>query len=632
MEKNELISSSAHQYLVDRWGLGYFGINEKGHLSVFPKRHQSGPVIDIFEVVQEMKRKNVGFPAVIRFHDILRSQITSINKLFDYVITEANFQGQYYGVYPIKVNQMREVVEEVADVGSQFNYGFEAGSKAELMAILSQEITDESIMVCNGYKDDEYMKLALLGRQMGRQIFVVIEKFSELKLLLKAAKETGVEPLIGVRAKLHCKSAGKWAASSGESAKFGLNSYELIKTIETLKEQDLLHCLKLFHFHIGSQIPDIMTFKNAMNEGARLFCELTKLGAPLEYFDVGGGVGVDYDGSQSNADSSINYGFKDYVGDVVYLLKEVCDQEKVPHPHIVSESGRAMTAHHSCVITNVFGSINPLEETNLEATGEEHSLVRRMQELTAENFENYQEIYYDALQLKREAHSAFNLGVISLKEKTLTESYYWKIAQRVYHVAQKQEMPPEDILDLKKKLAQQYLCNLSVFQSAPDSWAINQVLPIMPIHRLDEEATVDATLCDITCDSDGKVNRFLSPEGHENTLKVHEINGEDYFLGFFLTGAYQDVMGDNHNMFGRLNEVHVFCDDDDPTDFYIEEFIPGNSCSDVLKTMQYTPETMASQVKAKIDSEVKKGKLRPRRGVELTDFYENALKSYTYLK
>ncbi len=603
-------------------------------MSVYPKRHKSGPEIDFCEVIEEMKKKNVAFPAVIRFQDVLRAQVKYINKLFDFVINEAHYQGQYFGVYPIKVNQMREVVEEIVDEGQHYNYGLEAGSKSELMAILSQDVPQRSLLVCNGYKDEDFMRLALLGNKIKNNLIVVIEKLSELPLIIKVSNELGIEPLIGLRGKLKSRSAGKWADSSGERAKFGLSSLELIKAITLLKESNLLHTLKLFHFHIGSQIPDIRNFKDAITEGARIYCQLVKMDAPLEYFDVGGGVGVDYDGSHSNSLSSTNYSFKDYVGDVVYLLKEICDEEKIKHPHIVSESGRAMTAHHSCVVTNVFGEINQTENgMHLELTGEEHSLVLRMRNLEKEvNETNYQELYLDAVGIKEDSLSAFKLGVIDLKERTFIETFYWKLVKKVNQLAQNDPESSEELAELDLQLSRKYLCNFSVFQSAPDTWAIGQVLPSLPIQRLNEYPHINCQLADITCDSDGQLDQFLSPDGIKSTMKVHELRkGEDYYVGLFLTGAYQDVMGDNHNLFGRLNEVHVYMDEEDPNDFYIEEIIKGNSSADVLKTMQYDPAEMARNMKKSIDAQIKEGKIKPRAGVELTDFYEACLDSYTYL-
>jgi arginine decarboxylase len=623
-------------YQISRWGEGYFSVNDKGDLCVNPNRTENGPVINIMEIVEEMKNKNIPFPAVIRFHDILRSQVAILNKTFRSTIEEAKFTGSYYGVYPIKVNQMREVVTEIVDAGAPFNYGLEAGSKPELIAALAMNTNQNSLTVVNGYKDLELLRLALLGNQLGRKVIVVIEKYTELLDIMKLSKEVGVEPMIGLRAKIATKSSGKWASSGGDYAKFGLTITEILQAVKYLKSIDMTHCLKLFHFHIGSQIPDIKTIKDSISEGARIYAKLWKEGAKLEYFDVGGGVGVNYDGTRSNSPSSINYTTSDYVADVVYILKQICDLEDVPHPNIVSESGRAITAHHSCVITNVFGTVEIGDNNNFntDKVVNENILVTNMRDLSQELKEkNYQEVYNDATKLKEESVSAFKFGILTLDERAKLETLYWKICKKIVEYASLDEYAPDEIMLLKNQMAAQYMCNFSIFQSAPDTWAIGQILPVLPLHRLNEKPTELCTLVDITCDSDGKLDNFLSADGPTNTMPLHKYKENDeYYIGLFMTGAYQDIMGDNHNCFGRLNEVHIFADDDDPTDFYIEEVIYGNRASQVLSTLQYNPETMAQTMKASIDLQVKRGKIRPREGVDLTDFYENCLKSYTYLK
>lgn len=622
-------------YQISRWGEGYFRVNDKGDLCVTPSRSEGGPVINMMEVVEEMKNKNIGFPCVIRFHDILRSQVQNLNKTFRAVIEEARFNGTYFGVYPIKVNQMREVVEEIVDAGSPFNYGLEAGSKPELIAALAMNTNQNSLTVVNGYKDKDLLRLALLGNQLGRKVIVVVEKYSELLDLMELSQETGVEPLIGLRAKIATKSSGKWASSGGDYAKFGLTITEILQAVKYLKSIDKLHVLKLFHFHIGSQIPDLRTIKDSISEGARIYAKLYKEGAKLEYFDVGGGVGVDYDGTRSNSPSSINYTTRDYVADVIYILKQICDLEDVPHPNVVSESGRAITAHHSCVVTNVFGAmeIAPTSAFNTDKVVSENILVTNMRDLTNDlGPKNYNDVYNDATKLKEESVAAFKLGILTLDERAKLETLYWKLCKKITEYASLDEYAPDEILHLKNQMASQYMCNFSIFQSAPDTWAIGQILPVLPIHKLHQKPSETCTLVDITCDSDGKLDTFLSPDGPTSTLPMHKLNGEDYFIGLFMTGAYQDIMGDNHNCFGRLNEVHIFADDDDPTDFYIEEVIFGNRSDQVLKTLQYNPETMAAIMKTNIDTQVKRGKIRPREGVVLTDFYESCLKSYTYLK
>lgn len=628
------IEDSIYTYQVNRWGEGYFNINNKGELCVLPTKSLTGPMISIKEVVEEAKKEGITFPAVFRFHDILRSQIKNLNEMFAQTIKAANFNGSYYGVYPIKVNQLREVVEEIVDVGEQYNYGLEAGSKAELLTVLAYNSNPNALTILNGYKDKDYMRLAMLGNKIGRNIVIVIEKFSEIHRVLDVAEEFDVKPILGVRAKLSTKGSGKWSESSGDFAKFGLSAPEIIDLVELLKERDLLDCLQLFHFHVGSQIPDIRTIKECLTEGARIYSSLIKLGTKIKYFDAGGGVGINYDGSRSNTTSSTNYTLKDYIGDVVYILKDICDLNKIPHPNIVTETGRAVAAHHSCVITNVFGEVNLTKHSVVETkpNADDHLLLKNIKELHRDlNLNNYQDIYNDACIIKDEAISAFKLGVLDLMERSIVETIYWSLCHKIIAMTKDEKYVPNEIKKLKYVLADKYLCNFSLFQSAPDAWAIGQILPVVPISRHNERPDNECTLADITCDSDGKIEQFLGPEGQRSTLPIHKLDKEDYYIGLFLTGAYQDIMGDMHNLFGRLNEVHVFCDDDDPTDFYIEEIIHGNTSAQVLEIMQYTPQEMCRKVKLEIDKCIKAGKIKPRVGVKLADFYEANLNAYTYL-
>jgi arginine decarboxylase len=622
-------------YHISRWGDGYFDINDQGHLCVLPSQDENGPRIDIAEVLEEMKAQNIPLPIVVRFHDILRSHVKVINETFRDVIKEAGYNGQYAGVYPIKVNQMREVVEEIVDAGTPYDFGLEAGSKPELLSVLAYNDNINALTVLNGYKDEDYLRLALLGNKLGRKCIVVIEKFSELHKILKLAREMNVEPMIGLRAKMAIKGSGKWSDSGGEKAKFGLTIAEMLTCVQILKEENYINSLKLFHFHIGSQVTDIRTVKEVIREGGRIFAKLSQLGAPLEYFDCGGGLGVDYDGSQSTSDSSMNYKLHDYASDIVYILKEICDAEKVKHPNIVTESGRAITARHSCVITNVIDKIETsFTDYNTDKIANEHSLVRNIRELHESlNEENAQEYYNDAQDIKRECQNAFRLGILKLEERAVIETLFWKVTKKISALLPTMEFIPENLYDIDQGIAPQYLCNFSIFQSAPDMWAIGQLLPIVPITRLNEKPEVNGTLVDITCDSDGKINKFIDIDDVKTLLPLHELRpNEEYHIGLFLTGAYQDVMGDLHNMFGRLNEVHVFCDDEDPTDFYIEEVIKGSSAENVLSAMQYNPEAMAYTMKKNIDRQISGGKINPREGVRLVDFYESCLKSYTYLK
>lgn len=630
------IADAERTYGVSSWGGGYFKIGDNGNVQVIPDHNKLDMTIDFGSLLQEIQEEKIQFPVVIRFHDVLRSQVVSLNESFIEVIEEANYQGKYRGVYPIKVNQMREVVEEIVDAGAPYDFGLEAGSKPELLAVLAYNTNANSLTILNGYKDEEFIKLALLGRKLGRKVVVVIEKFSELLMLVKISKELNIEPIIGLRSKMRSKGQGRWVGSSGDRAKFGLTISEIIKAARYLESEGMAHTLKLLHFHIGSQLPDIRAIKNAVNESARIYAELHKLGFKLEYVDVGGGLGIDYDGSKSTNDSSRNYSLREYVADVVYGLREMCDLEGVPHPHIVSESGRAITAHHSCVITEVVGEIKP-EGTDLDTTASdnEHILLKNMRELqlSLHKHPNYQEAFNDASQWKEQASQAFSLRVIGIEELGKIETLYWEILRFVQRHFQQADFVPEGLDDLDYALSSQYLCNFSIFQSAVDSWAIDQLLPVVPLMGLNKAPSKNCSLVDITCDSDGKIDQFVVDHAISNILPLPALDeNEKCYLGIFLTGAYQDVMGDMHNLFGRLNEVHVFCHDDDPKDFYIEETIKGSTVEQVLSIMQYHPSAMAIDVKRLIDKQVAAGNIKPREGVKWTDFYEDCLGGYTYLQ
>jgi arginine decarboxylase len=634
--KKWTVDDSENIYRVKRWGAGYFEIGQNGNLQVTPDPSNTEMRIDFKAVVEEIKHEGIQFPVVVRFHDILRSQVALLNQTFQQTVKDAEYQGEYMGVYPIKVNQMREVVEEIVDAGAPFNYGLEAGSKAELLTVMALNTNTESLTILNGYKDQEFMQLALLSRKLGRKTIVVIEKFSELILLVKTAKELDIMPIVGVRSKMTAKGRGKWESSGGDRAKFGLTISEIINAARYLEEHGMADCLKLLHFHIGSQLTDIRAVKESITEGAMIYSELRRMGFKLEYVDVGGGLGIDYDGSQSTNDSSRNYSMQEYVADIVYGMKQVCDLENVPHPTLVSESGRAITAHHSCVVTEVVGEIKAhgAGVATLLVDGE-HFLVSDMRELAEiiDKQDNLQEIFNDASQFKEQALNAFKLRVISLEELGKIETLYWQIMRKVQFRLKDAEFVPEEMQEIDFVLSSQYLCNFSVFQSAADTWAIDQILPVVPLTRMNEKPTINCSLVDITCDSDGKLDQFISEQGISNVVPMHNLKpGEDYHLGLFLTGAYQDVMGDMHNLFGRLNEVHIFSDYEDPQGFYIEEMVKGSSVEDVLSIMQYHPSAMAKSMKKMIDVHVAKGQMKPREGVKWTDFYEDCLKGYTYLK
>ncbi len=630
------IDRATQYYNVAGWGAGFFSINEKGHVVVHPMG-QPGPVIDLMDVVEDIRERRIGFPCVVRFQDVLRARVKQINEAFGKAIAEMGYGARYYGVYPIKVNQLREVVEEILDAGAPYHYGLEAGSKGELLVVLGMNVDPDALTICNGYKDAEFLRLALLGRKLGRKIIVVIEKLSELSHLLRLADEMGVDPMIGLRSKLTTRGTGKWEGSSGDFAKFGLTVPELIYAVRVLKEAKKEHCARLLHFHVGSQLTEIRVVKDAVNEGARVYAKLRKMGLPIEYFDVGGGMGVEYVGTPSSGQSSsVDYTMDEYVGDVVYNVQRVCMNEGVPEPHIVTESGRAVTAHHSCIIMNVFGhiEIGSAEEIAAASVAEpnEPKVVREMRDIVqGMTPRNRAEAYHDAVAKKEEALQMFKLGILGLEERAVVESLFWKLVRGIADLNRGKKRLPRETRDLGDKIADQYMANFSLFQSAPDHWAFDQLFPIVPLHRMQEVPTKDCTIVDITCDSDGKIDRFIENDGVDETLSLHALNGEPYYLGMFMTGAYQDIMGDMHNLFGRVNEIHVFVDDEDPEDFYIEEVIPGDAVEKVLSRVQYEPAELFRRVKVALDQKVKDGAIRPKEGVGLADFYESVMKGYTYL-
>jgi arginine decarboxylase len=631
------VQRSRTLYNIDRWGALYFDINEAGHVVARPLQ-EHGADVDLNDVIEEAKARGLKFPLLIRFQDILRHRVESINGAFRSSIAEFNYQGRYRGVFPIKVNQLREVVEEILDAGKPYHFGLEVGSKPELFAGLALQNELGSLIICNGYKDSRFIRMALTGIKLGKKVILVVEKLEELKQILTLSKQMGVEPLIGVRARLSNKGRGKWSESAGENAKFGLSTSELLSAARLLKDENLTHCFKLLHFHIGSQVPDILTVKKAVQEAARFYAKFYKMGFSIEYIDVGGGLGVDYDGSRSAFDSSTNYSLQEYTNDVVYYIADVCNAEKVPHPDIISESGRAIVAHHSVLIVEVFGAIAKIRpDAPFEYSENEHPLVKELLDMRRNLSRlNKLEAYHDALERKDDAQNMFMLGLMDLPEKAKIENLYWEIGQEVVKSFRGQAYIPEEIRKLEDSLGDQYLCNFSVFQSLLDHWALGQLFPIMPVSRLNERPTREATLVDITCDSDGQINKFIDLRDVRDTLPLHELanngNGTDpYYLGFFLMGAYQDIMGDLHNLFGRVNEVHVFLDPDEPAGYYIEEIIEGNTIIEALRAVQYDENELKRQMKSQIDAAIKSDKLKPSEAMRLLDDYERGLKDYTYL-
>jgi arginine decarboxylase len=628
------IPAAISLYNIDRWGTGYFTINDKGNISILPTKDPKA-TIDLMELMDEAKERGLSFPLVVRFQDLLRHRVEHINRAFNEAIAEANYRNVYRGVFPIKVNQLREVVEEIMDAGRPFHFGIEAGSKPELLAALAMHKDPESLIVCNGYKDPSFIQNALMGLRLGKKVILVVEKLEELQQILQVSKEVGVEPMIGVRVRLAAKGAGKWATSGGENAKFGLSTAELVAASQTLHSAGLAHCLRLVHFHVGSQVPDIRTIKVAAREAARFYAKLKKLGHVMGYIDVGGGLGIDYDGSRTAFESSANYTLSEYARDIVWNLMDVCDSEKVEHPTIVSESGRAIVAHHSILVVEAFGSIEKdRTPIPLVLTDKDPKLVTDIFDLQKQLTQtNRMESLHDAQQIKEQAQQMFDLGLLELESKAKVEMAFWQIAQRIVEACSGMKYVPDEVKELQTALGDQYVCNFSVFQSLLDHWALGQLFPVMPVHHLNEYPDRQATLVDITCDSDGKVSKFVDLQDVKDTLPLHRlVHGEPYYIAFFLIGAYQDIMGDLHNLFGRVNEAHVFLDEDEESGWYIEETIDGSSIGEVLAMTQWDTNELIRQVKVQVDAAIKGDRLKPNEAMRLLANYERALKGYTYLQ
>lgn len=629
------VEEAEQLYLVDRWGGGYFSINEDGHVRISPLG-EKGPGISMMKVLEAAKDENLQTPLLVRFQDILRHRVQTLNEAFSRAILDNDYQGHYRGVFPIKVNQLREVVEEILDAGDPYCFGLEAGSKPELYAALAAHSNPESLIICNGYKDLGFVRLALIGRKLDKRVVLVAEKLSEVRGFIRVAQEMNVEPMIGVRVRLQSKGAGIWATSGGESAKFGLSTTEILMAVEMLREAGMSDALKLIHFHIGSQIPDIITIKRAVREAARVYAKMYELGHELEYIDVGGGLAIDYDGSKSTFHSSMNYSVEEYASDIVYNIRDICDEEGVPHPDIISESGRALVAHHSVLIIQAFGSIEKtprLAPSEIEA---DHKIVRDLQTIEAElTSRNLNESWHDLLSLKDDAQKMFELGMIGLPVRAAAETLFWRIAQIMEQLSTTIDQDgeiPEYLADLRSELRSQHLCNFSVFQSLLDHWALGQLFPIMPIHRLDHRPSLQSTIVDITCDSDGKISKFIDISDVKHSLPLHEVTDDaPYYLGVFLTGAYQDIMGDIHNLYGRVNEAHIFLDADEEDGFYIEETIPGNTVGEVLELTQYDLRGLARLMKSQFDAAIKSGRMKPSEGMKLLAEYERGLHDQTYL-
>jgi arginine decarboxylase len=624
-------AKSEEHYGFKRWGSGHLSVDTEGFVNVQPLKDGRG--IRVLDVVTEALGMGLKAPLVIRFQDLLRHRVVQLNEVFRKAIKDEGYKGDYRGVFPIKVNQLREVVDEVIAAGRDYQFGLEAGSKPELMIALAMNEGPNRLIICNGYKDHDYIRLALLGRKLGKRVIIVVEQLSEVDDIIRISEETGVKPMIGFRAKLQTRGEGRWAMSTGDNAKFGMNTAEILFACEKLKAANLKASLRLFHFHIGSQVPNIITIKNAVIEATRFYCQLAKMGFPMGYIDVGGGLGIDYDGSRSNFESSMNYSMEEYARDVVFNVREICRSAGVKEPDIVSESGRAVVGPHSMLVIEVFERINKRESLGKQHQPKEKQKIVTDLEVLLKNKPKLGRLerFHDALQKKDEAFSLFNLGYLDLENRAAAEQIFWQICEQIAKEGEKAGYQPEELHDLNKLLADQYVCNFSVFQSLLDHWALKQLFPIAPLHRLNEKPTVNAILVDITCDSDGKISSFIDLQDVKDYVALHPLNNKPYYLGIFLTGAYQDIMGDLHNLFGRVNEVHVFLEDDEPNGFYIEEALSGSRIADVIEGVQYQQEDLCRKMKAQIDAATRKDMVKPREGVRMLEAYELQMLNKTYL-
>lgn len=624
----------AELYGINLWGHGYFRVNSAGNVAVSPTG-ATGPQVDLLELTQDLMDRGIRVPIMIRFPDIIKARVELINNCFNKAISEYGYKGAYSGVYPVKVNQQKHLVEELVKHGRERKLGLEAGSKPELLVVLSLMNTENALIICNGFKDQEYIETAMLSQKLGRHTIIVVDRFEELKLIIAASKKLNIRPHIGFRAKLNTQGAGKWVDSSGARSKFGLTSIELVEGFELLKKENMLDCLELLHFHIGSQIPAIQAVKSSLKEGARFFTELYGMGAAnLKYIDVGGGLGVDYDGTGAS-DSSINYSEQEYANDVVAALQALCDEKGVPHPDIVTESGRFLVAHHSILVFNVTG-INDLyrNEPPRTAIKGDHPLMQDLQYIFEKlTKDNINECFNDLQQTKQETLQLFTYGVLNLQQRAWAESMYFAIGTKMMKMAQEIEDGDDIVQALKQEICDTYFCNFSVFQSIPDSWAVGQIFPVMPIHRLQEMPTREATLADLTCDSDGKLEKFIDPEtgATKRTLAVHDLgtSGQHYFMGVFLTGAYQEILGDLHNLFGDTDAVHVTVTE---SGYTLDHYIPGDTVTEVLSYVQYRQYNMVDSIRAAAEESIQKGNLTKQEAKLLIKHYEEGLSGYTYLE
>jgi arginine decarboxylase len=625
------VSDATELYELDRWGKGYFSISKDGHVLVHPTKDLSRS-IDLKQLTDHLMLRGIGLPVLIRFTDILRHRIGDIHNAFQTAINQHSYDGRYVCVYPIKVNQQRQVVEEVHDFGREYGFGLEAGSKPELLAVMAQAANDTPV-ICNGFKDAEYIEMAMLAQKIGRNIIPVVEKYTELGLILKYSEKVGVRPQIGMRVKLASRGGGRWQGSGGYRSKFGLTVAEVLRGLTELKSRGMQDCFKLLHFHLGSQIPNLRIVKGALNEAARIYTELVKAGAGLEYLDVGGGLGVDYDGSQTNFESSVNYTLEEYANDVVYHIQTVCDDAGVKHPTIVSESGRAIVAYHSVLIFNVLGVSAFGEEKipdSISPDEAEQPVIDLLETYQHLSVRNALESYHDAQQALDMALNLFTGGYLPLEQRCQAENLYWAILAKLKKIVAQMDDVPEDLQGLDDAMADTYFCNFSLFQSIPDSWAIKQLFPVMPIHHLNHPPGHHAVLGDITCDSDGKIDSFIDRRDVKRTLPLHTVNGEPYYLGVFLVGAYQEILGDLHNLFGDTHAVHVSLDP--AGNVVLDAVIKGDTVREVLDYVEFDAETLVRKLRQDVELAVREGRMSFEESGRLLEFYEDGLHGYTYLE
>jgi arginine decarboxylase len=624
------VKDAVELYNVNGWGRPFFDINDAGNIEVTPAGPGSSLKIDLKELVDDLRSRGLNLPLLIRFSDILRTRVEQLCGAFQQAIADNDYKGAYRGVYPIKVNQQRHVVEELMEYGRPFNLGIEAGSKPELLVALALQENPEALILCNGYKDRAFIETALLAQKIGRRVVITMDRLGELDTILAASRDLDLRPAIGVRARLSTKGAGKWVESTGDRSKFGLTTAEMVAAVDKLRALDMLDCLQLLHFHIGSQITNIRAVKDALREASRIYVELCGLGANMKYLDCGGGLGVDYDGSQTNFHSSVNYTLQEYAADIVSQIADACNAKNVPHPDIVTESGRALVAHHSVLVYNVLATNEILiGQVPDSVAADEHPVIQQLWE-TYEGIsrKNFQEAYHDALQIKEEAITAFNLGFLDLKARARVEELFWASCEKILKIVRDLPYVPDELEGLEKQLSDTYYCNFSLFQSLPDHWAVRQLFPTLPIHRLNKAPSRRAVLADLTCDSDGKMNEFIDLRDVKHFLELHPPNGEPYLIGTFLVGAYQEILGDLHNLFGDTDAVHVKLDDGD---YRVEHVVEGDSVSEVLSYVQYSKEDLVSRVRRAVEVALREKRLTMAESGRLMRRYEEGLEGYTYL-